>query len=66
MGEWINVNDRPPNEEADGDCVLAISEHGDVCSGYLSGDEFYWHDETMYAAIAYWMPIPPLPEEFLS
>lgn len=75
MSEWISVKERLPDDEKDGETVLAVVSgkphenitlcHALMTAGYFPGvgwvvNEYpEWENPT----IAHWMPLPEPPEE---
>ena len=65
VGGWVNVKDRPPNEE----CLAFSKKYKEMIIGYLYEDnvsESNWsaeNNEVVLYDVTHWMPLPEPPEE---
>ena len=75
MSEWISVKERLPDDEKDGETVLAIvsgKPHKNIMlcpalmtAGYFPGEGWVVNEypEWENPTITHWMPLPELPKE---
>lgn len=75
QGEWISVKERLPDDEKDGETVLAVVSgkphenitlcHALMTAGYFPGEGWVLNEypEWENPTITHWMPLPEPPEE---
>ena len=75
MNEWISVKERLPDDEKDGETVLAVVSgkphenitlcHALMTAGYFPGEGWVVNEypEWENPTITHWMPLPDAPEE---
>ena len=75
MSEWISVKERLPDDEKDGETVLAIVSgkphknitlcHALMTAGYFPGEGWVVNEypEWENPTITHWMPLPEPPKE---